>query len=107
MTIRMCVAGATGWTGSAVVKAIAQASDMQLVSAIARKAAGQDIGTVLGIGSLDVTISTSIEAALEAKPDVLIEYTASDIAKNHILQAIAHGVAVIVGTSGLTLGRFY
>jgi 4-hydroxy-tetrahydrodipicolinate reductase len=37
MAIRVCVAGATGWTGSAVTDAILGSSDFQLVGAIARR----------------------------------------------------------------------
>src|SRR5882724_4325296 len=48
MPIRICVAGATGWAGSAVVRRILQSGDFQLVGVIARQNAGRDIGEVLG-----------------------------------------------------------
>src|SRR5437667_257962 len=44
MTIRVCVAGATGWTGSAVTRAMITSSEFQLTGAIARRQAGRDIG---------------------------------------------------------------
>jgi 4-hydroxy-tetrahydrodipicolinate reductase len=47
MGIRVCVAGATGWTGRAVTDAILASSEFQLVGAIARRQAGRDIGEVL------------------------------------------------------------
>jgi 4-hydroxy-tetrahydrodipicolinate reductase len=43
MVIRVCVAGATGWAGSAVTRKILESSEFQLVGAIARKQAGIDI----------------------------------------------------------------
>ena len=48
MTIRIIVAGATGWTGSAVAKGVLDADDMVLVGAVSRAAAGKDVGEVLG-----------------------------------------------------------
>jgi 4-hydroxy-tetrahydrodipicolinate reductase len=48
MAIRVCVAGATGWTGRAVTGAILVSSEFQLVGAIARRHVGEDIGEALG-----------------------------------------------------------
>ena len=70
MTIRVCVAGATGWTGSAVTGALLASSEFQLVGAIARRQAGKDIGEVLGLGRANVTIVTSLEEALAVPTDV-------------------------------------
>ncbi len=47
MAIRVCVAGATGWTGRAVTGALLGSSDFQLVGAIARRQVGVDIGEAL------------------------------------------------------------
>src|ERR687889_555662 len=58
-TLNVCVAGATGWTGSA----------------------------------LDGV-------------DVLIDYTAHDVVKANTLEAVTRGVAVVIGTSGLTAADF-
>src|SRR5690242_17261540 len=104
MSIRVCVAGATGWTGSAVTGAIISSAsgEFQLVGAIARRQAGRDIGEVLGQGRANVKIAASLEEALAAPTDVLIDYTGPDIVKGHVLAALDKGVRVVVGTSGLT-----
>ena len=34
--IRVCVAGVTGWTGSAVAAAVGEASDLDLVAGVSR-----------------------------------------------------------------------
>ena len=47
--IKVCVAGATGWAGSALSKGIVSTSDMQLVSAISRSHAGKTLGEVIGV----------------------------------------------------------
>jgi 4-hydroxy-tetrahydrodipicolinate reductase len=99
MTIRICVAGATGWTGSALVPAIEAASDLALVGAVARRAAGETLG--------GVTVRASVAEALDAAAaDVLVDYTRPDIVKGNVFAALERGVAVVVGTSGLTAGDY-
>jgi len=106
MTIRVCVAGATGWTGSAVTSAILASSEFQLVGAIARQQAGKDVGEVLGQGRAHVNIVASLEEALSVPTDVLIDYTGPEVVKGHILAALDTGVRVVVGTSGLTASDY-
>lgn len=102
MPIKICVAGATGWTGSAVTRRILQTADFQLVGVIARQSAGRDIGEVLGGPAAGITIAASLEEVLPAQPDVLIDYTKPDSVKARTLSALDHGVRVVIGTSGLT-----
>jgi len=102
MAIRVCVAGATGWTGRAVAGAILASSDFQLVSAIARRQAGVDIGVALGREEVGVPIVASLDEALATPADVLIDYTGPDAVKARILAALDAGLRVVVGTSGLT-----
>jgi len=106
MAIRVIVAGATGWTGSAVAKAVLASEDMQLVGAVARSAAGRDIGEALGRQAAGVTVSATLDEALKAGADVLIDYTKPGAVKGHALAAIAVGVAVVIGTSGLTAADY-
>jgi 4-hydroxy-tetrahydrodipicolinate reductase len=44
----------------------------------------------------------SLEDALAAEPDVLIDYTKPDSVKARTLAALDHGLRVVIGTSGLT-----
>ncbi|HEY9772817.1 MAG TPA: 4-hydroxy-tetrahydrodipicolinate reductase [Planktothrix sp.] len=104
--IKVCVAGATGWTGGAVAKGILQSKDFQLVGAVARAAAGKDAGEVLGNEKLGVTIEPDLEKALSVPTDVLIEYTTAKTAKQHVLQALEKNVRVVIGSSGLTASDF-
>ena len=103
--IRVCVAGATGWVGSVLVPAIAAADDLALGSAVARSVAGQDIGTVLGGEPLGVTVTASVADALEGV-DVLVDYTSHDSVKANALAALERGVAVVIGSSGLSADDF-
>jgi len=106
MTIRVCVAGATGWTGSAIVRQVATADGFALSGAVARRKAGADAGTAIGIAPLGVPISSDLETALGSPTDVLIDYTSPDAVKGHALTALRHGVRVVIGTSGLTAADF-
>ncbi|WP_374383270.1 4-hydroxy-tetrahydrodipicolinate reductase [Dongia sp.] len=102
MSLRICVGGATGWTGKALVAGIAEAKDLSLSGAVARKAAGEDAGTVAGIGHIGVPVSGSVAEALKAEPtDVYIDYTHPGAVKANVLTALELGVPVVVGTSGL------
>lgn len=103
MTIRVCLAGATGWAGSAVTRAIAQLDDIVLVSAVSRTHAGKPLGEVLNEPALTCSVYASAQEALAAYPcDVFFEFTRPDAAKANVLTALQHGVQVVIGTSGLT-----
>jgi len=106
MVIRVCVAGATGWTGSAVTRKILESSEFQLVGAIARQQAGVEVGEALGCDRVGLNIVATLEEALAMPTDVLIDYTGPDAVKSHILNALEKGVNVVVGTSGLTASDF-
>ena len=101
-TLKICVAGATGWAGSELSRAIIHAADMQLVAAISRSQAGKTLGEAIGVAGLTTPILGTVEDALKTGPDVFVEYTKSDIAKFHILSALKSGAHVVVGTSGLS-----
>jgi 4-hydroxy-tetrahydrodipicolinate reductase len=91
MTIRVVVAGATGWTGSELVKAIAQADDLVLAAGVARKGDG---------------MMPTLEAALAMPSDVVVDYTHPTVVKAHTLLALSKGRHVVIGTSGLTAADY-
>jgi 4-hydroxy-tetrahydrodipicolinate reductase len=100
--LRVCVAGATGWVGRGLVSAIAQAPDLELVAAVARKGAGKRLSDALDFPAPDIKISKSVEDALAHPCDVLVDFTLPDAVRSHVLAAIGRGVHAVVGTSGLT-----
>lgn len=101
--IRVCLAGGTGWAGSAVARAISTLEDMIVVSAVSRTHAGKTLGDVLGDPNLTCFVYATVEEALAAQTcDVFFEFTKPDVAKQNVLSALAHGAHVVVGTSGLT-----
>ena len=101
--IRICVAGATGWAASELCKALVLTEDIELVSAVSRKNAGRNLSEVLQLQTgATIPVFGTLEEALSIACDVLIEYTAPDAAKHHILTALHKGIHVVVGTSGLS-----
>ena len=100
--LRVCVAGATGWAGSALARAIAGVEDMELIAAISRSNAGKSLGDVIGMEGLETPIFGTAEEALKTNPGVFVEYTKPNVAKSHIVSALRSGAYVVVGTSGLS-----
>jgi 4-hydroxy-tetrahydrodipicolinate reductase len=100
--IRVCVAGATGWAGSALSKGIFEAPDLELVAAVSRTHAGKLLGDVLSIPGIDTPIFGTASEALETRPDVFVEYTKPEAAKPNVLSALRAGAHVVVGTSGVS-----
>lgn len=101
MMQKVCIAGGTGWAGSALSRGVFQAPDMELVAAISRGHAGKSLGEVVGIDGLATPIFASADEALETGPDVFVEYTKPDVARSNVLSALRGGAHVVIGTSGL------
>ncbi|HEX4962951.1 MAG TPA: 4-hydroxy-tetrahydrodipicolinate reductase [Thermoanaerobaculia bacterium] len=99
--IRICIAGVTGWVGRSLAPAIVAAPDLELVGAVSRSAHGKPLGEVLGIPGLFLKVSGSVEEALAAGTDVLIDYTSPTAVKANVLAAIERKVHAVIGTSGL------
>jgi 4-hydroxy-tetrahydrodipicolinate reductase len=85
--IRVCVAGVTGWTGSAVAAAVEAADDLVLAGGVARS---------------DPAAYSSVAEALDAvEVDVLVDYTHAAVVKENVLAALRGRAGVVVGSSGL------
>ena len=88
MPLRVCVAGVTGWTGSAVAEAVEVADELELAAGVSRS---------------DPTSFSTVEEAFDAVPaDVFVDYTHADAVKRHVLAALDRRIAVVVGSSGLS-----
>jgi 4-hydroxy-tetrahydrodipicolinate reductase len=73
--------------GSTVCEAVGEAPDMELVA------------------RADPTLGTSLEAALAARPDVLVDFTLPSTALENAREAAAAGVHVVIGTTGFDPGE--
>ena len=86
--IRVCVAGVTGWTGSAVAAAVREAGDLDLVAGVSRSDADSYSSVADALGTVGM--------------DVLVDYTHAEAVKGNVSAAIERGVNVVVGSSGLS-----
>jgi 4-hydroxy-tetrahydrodipicolinate reductase len=107
--IPVLVNGACGKMGREVVKAVTQAPDMTLLGAVDRNPTwhGQDIGEVIGCGTLEVPVVNDLQGMLlllsqEQQLGVMIDFTHPDSVYDNVRAAIAYGVRPVVGTTGLT-----
>jgi 4-hydroxy-tetrahydrodipicolinate reductase len=102
MTLTVCLAGATGWAGSELARAIAGTDDLRLVAAVSRTHAGRILGDVLDEQRLTNPVYGSAAEALAHPCEIFVEYTKPDTAKANVLTALERGAHVVIGTSGLT-----
>ncbi len=107
--IPVVVNGAAGKMGREVIKAIAQAPDLQLVGAVDRnpEILGKDIGEIAGCGELEVPVvndlqSTLVLATQEKQQGVMVDFTHPDSVYENVRSAIAYGIRPVVGTTGLS-----
>jgi 4-hydroxy-tetrahydrodipicolinate reductase len=92
MALRVCIAGITGWTGSAIAPAVDEADDLELVGGVSRS---------------DPTHHSTVAEALTAAPaDVLVDFTHASAVKDNVLAALDHGANVVIGSSGLSADDF-
>ena len=92
MSIRVCVAGVTGWTGRAVAARVEAASDLELVAGVSRS---------------DPASYSSVAEALEAVGvDVLVDFTHAEVVRGNVHAALERSVNVVVGSSGLSAADY-
>ncbi len=100
--VRVIVCGATGQTGSAITRGLLAEPDVQLAGAVASHGA-PDVGVEVGAGPAGVPLDTDLAAVLaRTEADVLVDFTVAPVAERHLRLAVEHGVAPVVGTTGLS-----
>jgi len=104
--IRVLVAGACGKMGREVIKAVTNAEGMRVVAAIDMANVGDDIGTLVGVGALDVPVIRDLAEAIHAtEPQVMVDFTRPDVIMANLRIGARMGVSAVVGTTGLTQGN--
>ena len=108
MSIKVCIAGTTGWTGSVVARHLLASPEFDVVGAIARQTAGRDLGEVLGLAANGLIIRRTLDevCAGGVQPDVLVDYTDPASVKLRTFEALGRGIRVVIGTSGLTAADY-
>ncbi|MCX7597481.1 MAG: 4-hydroxy-tetrahydrodipicolinate reductase [Armatimonadetes bacterium] len=100
--IRVLVTGACGQMGRHIVRAVTQASDMELVGAVDPAGVGKDIGEVAVGHPIGIQVAGHLPAAIEeSRPDAMVDFTHPDVVMDNLTVALKAGVACVVGTTGL------
>ena len=101
-TPRIGILGAGGRMGRILIQAVDQAG-YQLAAAVERPESsllGADAGELAGIGSKGVKVVGCLEEVIDAC-DVVIDFTAPAATVNHLKICREHGVAIVIGTTGM------
>jgi 4-hydroxy-tetrahydrodipicolinate reductase len=104
--LTVCVSGALGGVGRALVAGVVATDGYTLHSAVARREVGCDVGDVVLGRPVGVAIEADLEPVLDRRPDVLIDYTHPSVIRRHVDLALARRVPVVIGTTGLTDADF-
>ncbi len=94
MTTRVAVLGAGGRMGQAVCGAVDADPDLELVGAVDPQHVGED--------AAGVTIVAGIEALASSPPEVVVDFTQIDAARQNLEWCAEQGVHAVVGTTGFS-----
>jgi 4-hydroxy-tetrahydrodipicolinate reductase len=89
--LRVLIAGVTGWTGAPLARAVEAAPDLELAGGIARH------------GADHASVSDALAAV---RADVLVDFTSAAAVRANVDAALAGGLHVVVGSSGLSEADF-
>jgi 4-hydroxy-tetrahydrodipicolinate reductase len=98
--IRAAVAGAAGRMGSRILAALREEKDFTVAGAFERPDSEH-----VGREESGVRIVSGIEAALAKGADVVIDFTAPTASLQHAKFCAGRGVALVIGTTGLSAGQ--
>jgi len=102
--MRIGIVGGGGRMGQMLIREVLNTPGAKLSGATERPGAaaiGRDLGTLVGADPIGVLV-TEDTAALFAASDAVIDFTAPPATVAHAALAVAHGTALIVGTTGLS-----
>lgn len=102
--INAVVSGAAGRMGKRLVALLHESPEFQVVGAFERPGhpqLAQDAGAVAGVGALGVPIAESVEKTLK-EAQVVFDFTAPAATMHTLAAASRAGVAMVIGTTGIT-----
>ena len=87
MTIRVVMAGATGWVGKALVPAIVAQGDMELAGAVSRRAARAGYRPAIGHAAEGRrSLPPRWPRRWRCHPMCVVDYTKPNVVKDHALR---------------------
>ena len=104
MAIRTVVIGAAGRMGRMLVAQVLQDPELALVAALESPQCpflGQDAAQVAGLPPCGIPLVQDVQSAL-SQADCLIDFTAAAVTRQVAPLAVAMGVSLVIGSTGLT-----
>jgi len=101
MAIKLGIIGSAGRMGRRIATLAQQDENFRITCAIERSdhpAQGVDLGELLGLGKIDLPISSK----WSANPDVLIDFTTARATIDSLAAARKDAVPMVIGTTGLS-----
>ena len=100
--IKVAITGASGRMGRTLIEAVTEHKNLELGAAFERTGSsliGVDAGELAGVGTLGVTISADIHAAIDDF-DVLIDFTAPEASLQFLELCARYQKPMVIGTTG-------
>lgn len=107
MTLKIIVCGVGGRMGSAVVRALGQTANVQLVAALDKPGSprlAKDAGELAGAGTIGIAISDEIEPQLDAKR-VIIDFTNPEASLSYLRAAAKKQTPIVIATTGFSAAQ--
>ena len=102
--IRIALPGASGRMGRMLTRLVAGDAGLAIVSATAAPddaMVGQDLGLNNHLAEMGVVVGDKAEDLFAPKPQLCIDFTIPEASVRHAELAAAHGVPMVIGTTGL------
>ena len=103
--MKVIVIGPKGKMGKLITQVAAEREDLELTAGVGPKGRdyiGTDLGTVAMVGrELGVQVTDDLESVID-NCDVIIDFSTKEMAMDVLEQAVAHGKALVCGTTGFT-----
>ncbi len=102
--IKGIVAGAAGRMGGRIIRMLHENADVALAAAFEHPGSpsvNKDVGQVVGLGEMGLKVAASLEEVVD-QGDVVIDFTAPQATVENIRVAASKGVAMVIGTTGIT-----
>ena len=99
--IKVLVHGVSGKMGQEVLRTVCRDPELEAVAGVDIKGAAKDL--LLPDGSGSIPFSSDLEPMIrQSRPNVLVDFTNAEAAMPAARTAIKHGVALVIGTTGLS-----
>lgn len=100
--VKVLVNGACGRMGTAVLRAVTDDPELELVAAVDHKS-GIEVGKLIGEDDLHLQTENDLRQAIEkTQPAVMVDFTNPAVVYDNVMTALSMGVSPVIGTTGLS-----